>query len=281
MRTVKKTFAAICFMIMIFTPFAAHAVTELPIPTSEDGVNTTTLELSTDQDNYQTGDIIKFTIKMEGVDPVDIYMTVNFPNGSFASYSTSLMPDNESLIIPLATNFPLADFSGEYTLPLPVIPIWPEGSSEIWMVFVKAGKNPMMSVNWLAEDMVTFSVDQADDVDPLLNLEDKTFTAPIGEMGTIEITFGKATVEDGTISGSVAGAIVLTGPMGIPYEREVTGTYSYMDETLTIHLEGEEDFFIDISLAINEDGTLTGTYETIDGKNGDIELALPAEKPDN
>ncbi|MBF0259498.1 MAG: hypothetical protein HQK62_11775, partial [Desulfamplus sp.] len=214
-------------MIMLFTPFAAHSVIELPIPTTEDGVNTTTLELSTDQEIYQTGDIIKFTIKMEGLDLVDIYMTANFPDGSFASYSTSLTPDGDNTIVPLVKGFPLEDFSGEYVLPLPVIPLWPEGSSEIWVVFVKAGKNPMMSANWLAEDMVTFSVEQTGDVDPLLNLEDKTFTAPIGEMGTIEITFGEATVENGTISGSVAGSIVITGPMGTPYEREVTGTYTY------------------------------------------------------
>lgn len=276
MRDLKLVVNIMC-LIALCTPFKAYSI-EIPATTVESAV--ATLEISTDKTSYQTGEIIQFKIAMAGDAVVDIYMTATFPDGNFSSYSTSLMPDGSNSIIPFVKGFPLADFSGEYTLPLPVIPLWPEGTSEIWLVFVKAQKNPMISANWLAEDKVTFNIDQLDDVTPLFDLENKTFTAPIGEMGTLEITFGEATVEGGTISGSVEGSLVLSGPVGATHELGVTGTYIYQEGKVIIHLEGEDGFFIDISLAINEDGTLTGTYETVEGKSGDIEFTLPAAMPE-
>jgi len=276
MNNLKKVMTTLCLLIL-FTPVVSYSIA---IPATADETASVSLHIATDKESYITGDIIQFSIAMAGEAVVDIYMTATFPDGSFSSYSTSLMPDGENAIIPLVKNFSLADFSGEYMLPLPVIPLWPEGKSEIWVVFVKAQKNPMISSNWLAEEKVSFTVDQADDVEPLFDLENKTFTASLGEMGTVEITFGEATVEDSSITGSVEGSIVLTVPVGSSYERQVTGTYSYKDETLTIDLEGEEEFFIQLSLVISEDGTLYGTYETIDGKSGEIEFSLPAAVPE-
>lgn len=268
-----KQLMSVIYIILLFIPSIGYSI---EIPTADTASGTVSLDISTDKNDYKTGEIIQFTIEMSGEELVDIYITATFPDGSFSSYSTSLMPDAENSIIPMLKGVPLSDFSGKYTLPLPVIPLWPEGISEILVVFVKAKKNPMLSVNWLASDMVTFSIDQSDDISPLVDLENKVFTAPLGEIGTIEIAFGNTSVEDGIISGSVEGSIFLTGPAGTTYERELSGTYSYKDETLTVHLEGEESFYIDIYLAINEDGTLTGTYETVDGKSGEIELTVPA-----
>lgn len=282
-HSIAKVITLICLM-FFFTPFAAYSI-EVPtsaVPTATtDDVNTVMLELSTDKNQYTTGDIIQFTIAMAGDALIDIYMSATFSDGTFASYSTSLMPDAASSIIPLLKNIPLASIAGTYTLPLPVIPLWPEGTSEIWVVFVKAGKNPMMSVNWLADYKVSFTVDQKEDVVPLFDLESKTFTASLGAIGTLTITFGEATVSGETISGTVEGLLTVALPTGAVREHELTGTYSYKGETITIHLEGDENFYIHITLTINEDGTLTGNYETSDGKSGDIKFNLPVAVPES
>ncbi|MBF0377613.1 MAG: hypothetical protein HQK72_09020 [Desulfamplus sp.] len=271
----RKIIYSIC-LIALFTLtiniFSAHAAPVAPNTTT---TNDTLLELSTDKEAYKTGDIIQLTIKIGGSSTVDIYMTATFPDGAFASYTAETMtPNATGSIIPLAKSVPLSTINGTYTLPIPVVPLFPEGTSEIWLVFVKAGRNPMVLENWLADSMVYLTVDQNEDIDPLFDLESKTFTASLGEIGTIEITFGQATVDNGTITGSANGSITVTLPNGETRKRELTGTYSYSENNLTVQLEGDEDS-INITLTINDDGTLTGSYETGDGKSGDINFTIP------
>ncbi|MBF0573189.1 MAG: hypothetical protein HQK69_05450 [Desulfamplus sp.] len=274
MKQTKKVIYPICLMALFTLIINIFSVNAAPVAANT--TNDTVLELSTDKDSYRTGDIIQLTIKIGGSSTVDIYMTATFPNGDFASYTAATMtPDAKGSIIPLAKSVPLSTINGTYTLPIPVVPLFPEGTSEIWLVFVKAGRNPMVLENWLADSMVYLTVDQNQDIEPLFNLESKTLTAPLGDIGTIKITFGDAANEDGTVSGSVTGSITVTLPNGGTRERQLTGEYSYFDKDLTIYLEGDENFSVELKLTFNDDGTLTGSYETGDGKSGDINFTIP------
>ncbi|MGD9732354.1 MAG: hypothetical protein AB7U45_09230 [Desulfamplus sp.] len=277
MRHLIKYCVVVICLIIFNTPFPAYSnLTVIPPTTSDSSADTVSLNLSTDKNSYTTGEIMQFSISMAGDALIDIYMTATFSDGSFASYTSTMMPDSGNAIIPLIKGISLSSIAGTYTLPLPIVPAFPEGTSEIWVVFVKAGKNPMMSTNWLAEDMVSFTIEQSSDIDPLFDIENKTFTAPIGDIGTIQIAFGTANVDNGTISGSAQGSLIIAGPTGAVREKELTGTYSYSDQTLSIHLESDEGFIINITLTINEDGSLTGSYQTNDGKSGDIKFNLTA-----
>ncbi|MBF0210937.1 MAG: hypothetical protein HQK68_08650 [Desulfamplus sp.] len=280
MKCSRTTNGLICLITLFSLTLASSttAFSEEATATQYGSSETAELSLSTDKDVYRTGDIMQFTISMSGDATVDIYMTATFPDESFASYSASMVPDSGSAVVPLAKAIPLATIGGTYTLPLVVVPLFPEGESAIWIVFVKSGKNPMVYTNWLAEDTVYFTIDQNEDIEPILDLENKTLSASVGEIGTIEIIFSEATIEDGSVSGTAEGAIVVTGPLGTTREHEMTGTYLYEDKSLTIYLEDDGGFYIDLNLSISEDGKLTGSYETSEGKSGDVEFNIPVDE---
>ncbi|MBF0229902.1 MAG: hypothetical protein HQK63_10010 [Desulfamplus sp.] len=275
MKQTKKVIYPICLMALFTLIITICSVNAAPVAPNTTTTNDTVLELSTDKEAYRTGDIIQLTIKIGGSSTVDIYMTATFPDGAFASYTATMMPDSANSIIPLIKGIPLSTINGTYTLPIPVVPLFPEGTSEIWFVFVKAGRNPMVLENWLADSMVYLTVDQNENIEPLFDLESKTLTAALGEIGTIKITFGDATNEDGTVSGEVTGSINITRLNGETLELQLTGQYSYFDKDLTIYLEGDENFSVELKLTFNDDGTLTGSYETGDGKSGDINFTIP------
>lgn len=263
-----KIILAMASLWVLAASFYSHGI-EIPDPGSDGESSAITLDISTDKTSYTTMENIWFTIQMGGQEIVDIYMSVTFPDGSFSSYSSSLVPDGENAIIPLFQGFPLTDAA--YTLPLPVIPLWPEGTSEIWMIFVKHQKNPLNPANRLADDKVQFSVEQSGDIDPFFDLEKKTFSAQLGDMGVIEITFDQE---------NIYGVIFFTGEDGNRYELKFSGAYVYEDEILKIHLQGEYGFFsIDFELGV-EDGLLYGDFIASTGTSGSISFDPETQEVD-
>lgn len=225
-----------------------------------DDENAPVISITADKDNYETGEMMNISAEVSGDGVVDVYFAVVYPSGEFLCVNDNLSFGDSGIALPLIQNWSIEP--DVYTLPIPVLPIFPEGNYEVYAIFVNAGESPLSPVNWISFDTVAFTITQT--VDSIVSIEGNTITATLGEVGTLEIA-----IEDGAVTGTLS----VEGPAGGTLEKTATGTYVIQDETLYLAIETESGITLQLVLTY-VDGVLSGTYSTSTGQEGEINFDI-------